>query len=218
MGARDGPTYRSVGGRTKQAGGTLAETNATVRERIMEVATRLFGQQGYAATSVRQVVQEAGVTKPTLYYYFEGKEGLFREVVRARMLALEALIADTLECASLDAVERLRQFMARMVREGLDDTDSLRLMTLVFAPVGAESLPEHDAGNVTIRVVQAIATALEAGEAEGRLALRRDPISVALSILGACNTHTWAGVLGWQEAASQAEDLFDLFLHGVQAR
>jgi AcrR family transcriptional regulator len=50
--------------------------------RIMCAAIRLFAQKGYAATSVREIVQEAEVTNPMLYYYFENKAGLFSELVR----------------------------------------------------------------------------------------------------------------------------------------
>ena len=52
-----------------------------IRQRILDAALQLFANQGYGSTSVRQVVELAGVTKPTLYYYFNGKEALFREVV-----------------------------------------------------------------------------------------------------------------------------------------
>lgn len=45
--------------------------------RILEAAMSLFARKGYAATSVREVVQEAEVTNPMLYYYFDSKEGLF---------------------------------------------------------------------------------------------------------------------------------------------
>jgi AcrR family transcriptional regulator len=45
--------------------------------RILDSAVRLFARKGFAATSVREIVQEADVTNPMLYYYFDSKEGLF---------------------------------------------------------------------------------------------------------------------------------------------
>src|SRR4249920_2475135 len=47
-----------------------------VARHIARVAARLFAAQGYDATSVREIVEAAGVAKPTLYYYFKSKEGL----------------------------------------------------------------------------------------------------------------------------------------------
>ena len=43
---------------------------------IARVAARLFADRGYDATSVREIVEAAGVTKPTLYYHFGSKQGL----------------------------------------------------------------------------------------------------------------------------------------------
>ena len=62
------------------------------REVLLAAATALFAQKGYAGTSVREIVERAGVTKPVLYYYFENKEGLFRAILEwARELQQEML-------------------------------------------------------------------------------------------------------------------------------
>lgn len=47
------------------------------RERILRVAERLFHQQGYADTTLEQIVGELGVTKPYVYYYFRNKQQIF---------------------------------------------------------------------------------------------------------------------------------------------
>ncbi|MBA2662045.1 MAG: TetR/AcrR family transcriptional regulator [Bradymonadaceae bacterium] len=49
--------------------------------RIMQAALELFARKGYAATSVREIVQEANITNPMLYYYFESKEGVFLKLI-----------------------------------------------------------------------------------------------------------------------------------------
>ncbi len=49
-----------------------------IAQRILDSAVRLFAQKGYAATSTREIVEAAHVTKPMLYYYFDSKEGLCR--------------------------------------------------------------------------------------------------------------------------------------------
>ena len=52
-----------------------------VRDAMRAVATELFAEKGYAATSTREICQRAGITKPVLYYYFGSKEQLFRELI-----------------------------------------------------------------------------------------------------------------------------------------
>jgi AcrR family transcriptional regulator len=53
---------------------TLADS--AIAARLLDAAVRLFAHKGYRATSTREIVEAAGVTKPMLYYYFQSKEGL----------------------------------------------------------------------------------------------------------------------------------------------
>ena len=46
------------------------------REAILSEALHLFYVRGYDAVGVQEIVDAAGVTKPTLYYYFGSKKGL----------------------------------------------------------------------------------------------------------------------------------------------
>jgi AcrR family transcriptional regulator len=55
---------------------------AEVRDRIFASALRLFSQKGFAATSLREVSEDAQTTKPMIYYYFGSKEGLYGSIVR----------------------------------------------------------------------------------------------------------------------------------------
>lgn len=50
------------------------------KERIMQCAEELFYAKGYDATGVQEIVEHAGVTKPTLYYYFGSKTGLLKAI------------------------------------------------------------------------------------------------------------------------------------------
>ena len=47
------------------------------RERILQAAAQLFAAQGYANTTMAQVVRALGVTKPFVYYYFRDKQEIF---------------------------------------------------------------------------------------------------------------------------------------------
>ena len=51
------------------------------RQQILKAALKRFANGGYAATSVQQIVGDAKVSKPALYYYFRDKAGLFRALV-----------------------------------------------------------------------------------------------------------------------------------------
>lgn len=51
------------------------------KELILHTALSLFASRGYDAVGVNEIVETAGITKPTLYYFFQSKEGVFREIL-----------------------------------------------------------------------------------------------------------------------------------------
>ena len=50
------------------------------RQLLISVARELFAERGYAATSVEEIIQRAGVARGALYHHFAGKDALFRAV------------------------------------------------------------------------------------------------------------------------------------------
>lgn len=70
----------------------VAQGEAT-RQALLDAARELFGAQGYAETSLEQIVAAASVTKGALYHHFGGKEQLFREVFRSVKQELSRVVA-----------------------------------------------------------------------------------------------------------------------------
>ncbi len=54
-------------------------------DRILLKALALFSDKGYEATSVREICEAAGVTKPTLYHFYGSKEGVYRALVEGTL-------------------------------------------------------------------------------------------------------------------------------------
>ncbi|MGD0350558.1 MAG: TetR/AcrR family transcriptional regulator [Verrucomicrobiota bacterium] len=59
----------------------MAKHGPETRRHILRAALKRFANGGYAATSVQQIVSDAKVSKPALYYYFHDKAGLFQALV-----------------------------------------------------------------------------------------------------------------------------------------
>lgn len=55
-----------------------------MRNHLLDCALTVFAEQGYAAASVRDIIGLAGVTQPTLYYYFDSKKTLFLQLLRTK--------------------------------------------------------------------------------------------------------------------------------------
>lgn len=66
------------------------------RERILREATAKFVSAGYAAVSMQQIADAAGVNKATLYHHFRDKEALFLEVMRLAMRRAQDQLAATI--------------------------------------------------------------------------------------------------------------------------
>jgi len=74
----------------------MAKRQGSTKERILEVALRLFNERGYDKTSLREIAEELGVTKAALYYYFETKRQILLEL-HLRLHALGEGILDQVD-------------------------------------------------------------------------------------------------------------------------
>jgi AcrR family transcriptional regulator len=87
------------------------------RERILKAAERLFAEHGFEATSIRAIVAKARVNQAAINYHFVGKEGLYREVLRAAFRALTAhQIAHAEETKAMPREEALAEFVRDQFR------------------------------------------------------------------------------------------------------
>jgi AcrR family transcriptional regulator len=69
-------------GKEKPAGGNAAVPKSKrSRDSILEAAARLFRQQGYSATTLRQIADMAETRAGSIYYYFDSKEAILDEVL-----------------------------------------------------------------------------------------------------------------------------------------
>jgi AcrR family transcriptional regulator len=61
---------------------------------IIEIAARLFGSQGYDATSVQQIADEMGYSKAAVLYHFPSKDALLAAVLDQAALAVTEIVDD----------------------------------------------------------------------------------------------------------------------------
>lgn len=82
------------------------------REHILRVAEDLFYRRGFTVTTISDIVQELGVTKPFLYYYFRSKNEIFETLCwRASHACLTAMHCDAAD--TRPAIDRLREGLHR---------------------------------------------------------------------------------------------------------
>ncbi|MCL9761331.1 TetR/AcrR family transcriptional regulator [Frankia sp. AiPa1] len=84
------------------------------RSRILAVAVTLFGEQGYAGTSVRDISERLGLTKAALYYHFPSKETILDALLEPFMLELGRL-ADLIRQSPPPSPETLIERIAEVM-------------------------------------------------------------------------------------------------------
>ncbi|MDX3245416.1 helix-turn-helix domain-containing protein [Streptomyces sp. ME18-1-4] len=77
-------------------GGARAAKAAVTRERMLKAARKLFTEGGYTATTMQAIAAEAGVAVQTLYFTFETKRAILKELLDVE------IAGDTLPIASLE--------------------------------------------------------------------------------------------------------------------
>ena len=110
----------------------MTRPSDVTRERIMKAAERLFAERGYDATSIRAIVAKARVNQAAINYHFDGKDGLYREVLRAAFGALteqQLEHADEMKAMSREAA--LAEFIRRQLRPLLGRDEYSRHMRIL---------------------------------------------------------------------------------------
>ena len=72
------------------------------RDKILDVAESLFARKGYDGTTIKQIGGGSGVNPTLIYYYFDGKEGLYKAVLQRFFDTVLAQGAAVLDGADLD--------------------------------------------------------------------------------------------------------------------
>lgn len=83
----------------------------STRERILIVASRLFAERGYNATSVRDIAAELGIANPSLYYHFKSKADILSELLAEPLRRVEDAIQESETLSGEAKARRLIQGM-----------------------------------------------------------------------------------------------------------
>lgn len=96
------------------------ERDRTPPEALLDAAFRVFAEQGYRATRLEEVAEEAGLTKGAIYYHFEGKEDLLRRAVQHRHRAIFQEIDRELAKQRAPASVKIRYVLRRLWQHVLE--------------------------------------------------------------------------------------------------
>jgi AcrR family transcriptional regulator len=115
------------------AGATRARRKAERPSEILDAAFEEFALHGYAAARLEDVAARAGVTKGTIYVYFESKERVFEALVRERGKVARERMAPFFEDRGDPTIESIRADLDFLFRACTDDQREQELLRLLIS-------------------------------------------------------------------------------------
>jgi AcrR family transcriptional regulator len=187
------------------------------RERqVLDTAVRLFSEQGYTSTTLQDIADRIGITKPALYYYFRNKqEILLRLLAQIGYRLLD--IAQPLAAADRPADERLAAVLRAHVRTVLEAPELFRVYFAERAEVPRRLLADVETGEHAY--IALLENLVRDGLRSGVFSVAESDVPVVVRItLSTCN-----GVLRWYRSSgrlntdSLAELVSGIAIRGLMA-
>jgi len=192
-----------------------ADQAEATRAALLEAATELFAQRGYAGVATEEIVRAAGVTRGALYHHFAGKLELFEAVYEQVEQGLVERIASSAMSAASDPLAALRAG-AQAFLDACEDP-AVQRIALLDAPsvLGWERWREIGLRYAFGLVQGTVAGAMEAGLIE------RQPVEpLAHLLLGAIDEGAMLIARAHDDGRTRAQvgDAVDRFLDMLRPR
>ncbi len=189
-------------------------------EEILQAALEVFTDRGFAATKLEDVARRAGVTKGTIYLYYENKDALFKALVRETIVPVIAkgeALAHSFTGTARDLFEQLIREYFRLV----GDTPLSGIPRLMIAEAGNfPELARFYYEEVVTRGHRLMAGVLERGMKAGEF--RRVDVAVATKLAMAPLMHAVVARKAFAACMPEGFDVakyldthIDLYLHGI---
>lgn len=166
------------------------------QDRILDTAERLFGDQGYAGTSLRQIIAEAGVNLAAIHYHFGTKEDLLDQLVKRKVGPVNAQRLALLDRYEIEAgsapvpVEKLLEaFLEPPLNALKEHPEFVKLMGRLYGEGLVAQFAEKHFQTIVTRFMAAFTRAFP-NLSQPELALRLQFVvgAMAHTMLFACQT------------------------------
>ena len=186
------------------------------REKLMTAALGLFTEKGFAGASTREIVKRAGVTKPTLYYYFPSKEDLYQVLIEDDFGRFNGALAGIAGRPGT-APERLVGVATYCLEHCRKRPQEVKL-TLMALYRGDTFAPEVDIVTPAMASIGIIAGVIREGMDSGEFRAG-DPMILGTFILSVLHGQMMAILKGsGQIKLARPEEIIELFLNGISKK
>jgi len=188
--------------------------NRARRRELFEIATRLFMEKGYRATTMQDIAKEMGIQKPSLYHYISSKEDILKEIVDITMNRLIHSIEEIANSntSPVQKLERIIDSHIMLICENLElFTVSLREINKINAKgFWSDVVALRDKYESYVRNI------LSSGKRQGYFREDIDEKLVGFALLGSVNwAIRWYSPRGEKSPKEIADQWKKLFLKGL---
>ncbi len=183
------------------------------RETILQVASRLFARQGYTATSIRQIAEETGIGKATIYHHFPDKQAIAWALLERHAAKIQEMLN------KVQAEPEPRQRIQTAVEESLRFlNESSAILQIVRREIpGGRTQMQKDLVSFFRTYIRLLEDAVRQGQAQGifRPMDATETARVLLRMIQGTFSMTYLTGERTQEPEKAAATLLDVFFHGV---
>lgn len=200
---------------------TKDEALAT-RNRILDVAERVFSERGVSRTSLADIAKTAGVTRGAIYWHFTDKADLFCSMVARVTMPMESAPCQIDHHRAPDPLASIRAAMIAILQRTSGDPQARRVFHIVFHK--CEYVDEMKAvwkrfsemqSDCVSRVDAGLRKAVSRGDLPRGIDTRRAAVGLHALVDGLIGN--WVKDPDYTPLAREAEHLIDLFLNGLRA-
>ena len=159
-----------------------------MQSQIMEEATRLFADRGFAGTSLQDIADAAGLTRPALYHYFASKEELLSRLVSELTVGPADQLGEIRRRPGETATGRLRAMAFAVALRQASQPARFRVLVRSEAELPGALAKIYDQGRR--RVLREFSLVIGEGVRQGEFR-PVDPRTAALGVIGLCNWVAW---------------------------
>jgi AcrR family transcriptional regulator len=107
------------------------ENDSTTKATIFRAAAKLFAEKGYNGVSMREISEQSSVTKPTIYYYFGNKEGIYKALIQ-EALAYHTEDLRQISLLNIPVKQKLVELMKRRFQVSLRHPELTKFVLEIF--------------------------------------------------------------------------------------
>lgn len=179
---------KSENGEKSGSSGRAGLRRRLVEREILERAAELFAERGFAGTTVQDIADALGMSRPSLYYYVKSKEVILEQLVENLSIRDAKVVERIAARRGGDPVEQLREMALQLATNAGNNPHQTQILAQ-----SKHHLPEPIA-ELNLEAERSIARKLigviEAGIRAGRFR-EVDPRTAGLAIIGMCLWTAW---------------------------